>query len=297
MQKDLFLSDLRGLSDLRVTQRTNPMSPTDSKPDVAALMELMRSFNETSERLQRSHDALQSRVAELTRELEEKNRELARKSRLALIGEMAACLAHEIRNPLGGIQMWASILEEDLPKDGEPRLTLDKMMRGLRGLDRLVEDMLDFARDIQPQRRTCDLSEILEEALMGAERALAEKKISVVRAFTRPLPFQADPALLSRVFANIAINASQAAPEGGRLEVAASRISSRLRVTFHDSGPGISAEALPKMFTPFYTSRSRGTGLGLAIAHRIVEAHGGTIAGANHPGGGAVFTVDLPEAP
>jgi signal transduction histidine kinase len=260
-------------------------------------MELMRSFNETSERLKGSHDALQSRVAELTRELEEKNRELARKNRLALIGEMAACLAHEIRNPLGGIQMWASILEEDLPKNSEALVTLDKMMRGMRGLDRLVEDMLDFARDIQPQRRACDLADVLEDALLGAERALAEKKISVDRAYARPLPLQADPALLSRVFSNIAVNASQAAPEGGRLEIAASRASGRVRVSLRDNGPGISAEALPKMFTPFYTSRSRGTGLGLAIAHRIVEAHGGTIAGANHAAGGAVFTIDLPEAP
>ncbi|MCC6739880.1 MAG: sensor histidine kinase [Planctomycetia bacterium] len=275
------------------------MSPQaePAKPDVAALMELMRSFNEASERLKGSHDALQARVAELTRELEEKNRELARKNRLALIGEMAACLAHEIRNPLGGIQMWASILEEDLPEGGEARATLEKMMRGMRGLDRLVEDMLDFARDLQPQPKACDLADILEDALLGAERTLSEKKVTVVRSFARPLPVRADPALLSRVFLNIAVNAAQAAPEGGRLEVSASRNAGRVRATFRDNGPGISAEALPKMFTPFYTSRSRGTGLGLAIAHRIVEAHAGTIAGANHPDGGAAFTVELPEAP
>ncbi len=275
------------------------MSPQaePAKPDVAALMELMRSFNETSERLKGSHDALQRRVADLTRELEEKNKELARKNRLALIGEMAACLAHEIRNPLGGIQMWASILEEDLPAGGEARTTLEKMMRGLRGLDRLVEDMLDFARDLQPQARACQVGEILEDALQGAERTLAEKKITVARDVARPLPVHADPALLSRVFLNIAVNAAQAAPEGGRLEIAASRQDGRIRITLRDNGPGISADALPKMFTPFYTSRSRGTGLGLAIAHRIVEAHGGTIAGANHPDGGAIFTVELPEAP
>ncbi|MCE9581662.1 MAG: sensor histidine kinase [Planctomycetes bacterium] len=272
------------------------MSSAESIPDVATLMELMRSFNEASDRLQRSHDALQGRVAELSRELEEKNRELARKNRLALIGEMAACLAHEIRNPLGGIQMWASILEEDLP-EGEARTTLGKMMHGLHGLDRLVEDMLDFARDIQPEPRTCDLADVLEEALLGAERALTEKKTTVTRAFPRPLPLKADPALLSRVFLNIAVNAAQAAPEGGRLEIAASRSAGRVRITLRDNGPGISAEALPKIFTPFYTSRSRGTGLGLAIAHRIVEAHAGTITGANHPDGGALFTIDLPEAP
>ncbi|MBI2919448.1 MAG: hypothetical protein HYY18_00020 [Planctomycetes bacterium] len=267
----------------------------ETKPDMQSLMDLMRSFNETSERLRVSHDALQQRVAELTRELEEKNRELARKSRLALIGEMAACLAHEIRNPLGGIQIWASLLENDLPAAGESRRVLEKMMDGLRGLDTLVEEMLAFARDVKPEKRACDLGEIVEEALSAAGPELSRRAATVARDLPRPLPVDADPAMLSRVFLNIALNAAQAMPQDGRLDVSAARAGGRVRAVFRDNGAGISAEALPKLFTPFYTNRSRGTGLGLAIAHRIVEAHGGTISGANHPAGGAVFTVDLPE--
>jgi len=267
---------------------------TETKPDVQALMDLMRSFNETSERLRESHDALQRRVAELTRELEEKNRELARKNRLALLGEMAACLAHEIRNPLGGIQIWASLLENDLPP-GDARRTLDKMMKGLRGLDALVEEMLTFARDVNPEKRDCDLADVIEEGLTGAEHELAAKNTTVAREFARPLPLHADPSMLARVFLNIAVNAAQAMPAAGRFTVSVQTHSGRHRVTLRDTGPGIPADALPRLFTPFYTNRSRGTGLGLAIAHRIVEAHGGTISAANAPGGGAVFTVDLPE--
>lgn len=263
------------------------MTPmAEAKPDVAALMDLIRSFNETSERLRESHEALQQRVATLTRELEEKNAELARKNRLAVLGEMAACLAHEIRNPLGGVQVYAGLLDRDLPPEG--KRILEKMMKGMKDLDALVEDMLAFARDLKPQLRPCDLADVLEPSC-----ASAESRLAVTRDLQRPLPVMADPTLLSRVFVNIALNAAEmGAP---RLEVVASRHDGRLRATFRDHGPGIPAEALPKLFAPFFTQKSGGTGLGLAIAHRIVEAHGGTISAANHPGGGAVFTVELPE--
>ncbi len=267
---------------------------SDPGPDVASLMELMRSFNEASARLQGSHDQLQARVAELTRELEEKNRELARRNRLALIGEMAACVAHEIRNPLGGIQMWASLLEEDLPA-GEARTTLEKMMKGLKGLDGLVEDMLAFARDMTLETRPCDLGQVLDEALSAAEHVLAEGRVRVKREAGAGLRVLADPPMLARVFLNLLINASQAMRDGGTVTVSARRADGRTVATVSDTGPGIPAEALPKLFTPFFTNRSRGTGLGLAIAHRIVEAHGGTIEAANLPGGGAAFRVTLPS--
>jgi signal transduction histidine kinase len=258
-------------------------------------MELMRSFNDASARLQESHDRLQRRVSELTRELEEKNRELARRNRLALIGEMAACVAHEIRNPLGGIQMWASLLEEELPK-GETRATLGKMMKGIRGLDALVEDMLAFARDMTLEARPTVLRDVLGEAASAAEHVLAESGVALRMDVAPAHRVQADGPMLARVFLNLIVNAAQAMRDGGTITVEAGAAGGRVTVTVRDSGPGIPEDALARLFTPFFTNRSRGTGLGLAIAHRITEAHGGSIHAANHPAGGAVFTVILPAA-
>jgi signal transduction histidine kinase len=273
-----------------------PEPPIFNRPDPAALADLMRTFNETGERMRRSHDALLKRVAELTGELEEKNRELARRNRLAVIGEMAACLAHEIRNPLGGVQMYASMLEEELPAGSEPRRTVEKLLAGLRGLNDLVEEMLTFTRDMRPELCACDLADIMDSAVEGAAHALAGREVR--RDCARPVPVHADPAMLARVFTNLLVNAAQAAPEkGGVLRLSASFRDGRARASVADNGPGIPAEALPRLFTPFFTNRTRGTGLGLAIALRIVEAHGGTIRGGNGPSGGAEFTVELPEAP
>ncbi len=277
-----------------------PAPPAPLPADAGALAELMRSFNDTAERLQRSHDLLQERVAELQRELEQKNQELETKRRLAVLGEMAACIAHEIRNPLGGIGLYAGLLQREVAQNQDQARLAERIVSGVKGLNALVEDILTFTGGLQPSVAPVRIEAVLDEALSFCVDRVAERKIRVER---RPAAEDArvvaDPGMLVRVFLNLFINAIQAMEVGGRLtlETREDPLDGRpgWLVSVRDTGPGIPAEALARLFTPFYTAKSRGTGLGLAIAARIVESHRGRVEGRNHPDGGAEFVVRLPR--
>jgi two-component system, sporulation sensor kinase E len=252
--------------------------------DLGELTRLMETFNQATERLGQSYRT----IGELQKAIAEKDRLLARKTRLELLGRMAANLAHEIRNPLGGIQLYASMLKRDLEKDADKVRVLDRILGAITGLDALVEDMLAFGRDVEPRRQLQPFAPLVEQALGLLRGPLEEKRVRVdVRADGASA--EMDGEMIQRVFLNIVSNAVQAVGVGGRLTVSAEGRT----ISFADDGPGIAPEILDKMFTPFLTSKTKGTGLGLAIAHKIVEAHGGTLEAKNGPAGGATFTITL----
>jgi signal transduction histidine kinase len=252
--------------------------------DLGELTRLMETFNQATERLGQSYRT----IGELQKAIAEKDRQLARKTRLELLGRMAANLAHEIRNPLGGIQLYASMLKRDLEKDADKVRVLDRILGAITGLDALVEDMLAFGRDVEPRRQLQPFAPLVEQALGLLRGPLEEKRVRVdVRADGASA--EMDGEMMQRVFLNIVSNAAQAVGVGGRLTVSAEGRT----ISFADDGPGIAPEILEKMFTPFLTSKTKGTGLGLAIAHKIVEAHGGTLEAKNGPAGGATFTITL----
>jgi signal transduction histidine kinase len=245
--------------------------------DLGEIARLLETFNQATEKLAGSY----RRIEDLQTQLAMKDREIARKSRLETLGRMASTLAHEIRNPLGGIQLYAGMPRRDLEHDAEKVRTLDRVLAAVAGLDQLVEDMLVYGRDLEPRKSRRSLGDVVDDAL-----ALARIKVDVRREGT-PGEADVDADALGRVFLNLLLNAAQAAR--GSIVV---RFEGR-SVAIEDDGPGIPAELMDKLFTPFTTSKAKGTGLGLAIAHKIVEAHGGTIEARNAPGGGAVFTVRL----
>jgi signal transduction histidine kinase len=252
-------------------------------PDLGELARLMETFNQATERLGHSYRT----IGELQKAIAEKDRQLAHKTRLELLGRMAANLAHEIRNPLGGIQLYASMLKRDLDGDDDKVRVLDRILGAITGLDGLVDDMLAFGRDIDPKKRLQSFAPLVEQALDLLRGPIGEKRIAVgIRGAGEA---EMDGEMMQRVFLNIAMNAVQAVGPGGRLAVEVAGRS----ISFADDGPGIAPEILEKMFTPFLTSKTKGTGLGLAIAHKIVEAHGGTLEAENGPGGGATFTIRL----
>lgn len=253
--------------------------------DIGELARLMETFNQATERLGQSY----RKIGELQREIAEKDRQLARKTRLETLGRMAANLAHEIRNPLGGIQLYASMLRRDLEGDPTKVRTLDRILGAISGLDSLVEDMLAFGREIEPRRRLQPVGPLVEQALDFIRGTIAEKRVRVELRFEGMVVADVDGEMMQRVFLNILSNAVQAVEAGGRIEIAASGRT----ISFADDGPGIAPEILEKIFTPFLTSKTKGTGLGLAIAQKIVEAHGGVIEAKNGPGGGATFTIRL----
>jgi len=228
--------------------------------DIGELTRLMETFNQATERLGQSYRT----IGELQKEIAEKDRQLARKTRLETLGRMAANLAHEIRNPLGGIQLYASMLRRDLESDVRKVEVLDRILGAITGLDSLVEDMLAFGREIEPRRKMQPLRPLVEQALDLARGILEPKRVRVDLSVEAKA--EVDGEMMQRVFLNIIANAAQAVGEGGRLSIAAGDRA----IAFTDDGPGIAPEILEKIFTPFLTTKTKGTGLGLAIAHKIV---------------------------
>ena len=285
-----------------------PASPPMPR-NLEDLHELLQMYNQVTQRLQVSHERLEGEVVRLREQLEEKNRELEHKKRLAALGEMAAGIAHEIRNPLGGIQLYASTLltyVSDRPAAAE---LVKKISSGVKGLNSLVSDMLAFTRDLQLQKHDEELSEIVLEALELAAPALLEQDVKVrVHGSVEGRHVQVDRRLLARVLLNLVLNAAQAIGEQrdgapvleaarlrGEILIRAAVADGKTEIIVEDNGPGIPADLLEKIFDPFFTTRHAGTGLGLAIVHRIIEAHGGRILATNRSGAesGARFCILL----
>ncbi len=223
--------------------------------------------------------------------------EVRRADRLAAVGKLAAGMAHEIRNPLASMSGSVQLLREELvTASGEHRRLMDIVLRETDRLNDLITDFLLFARPGSPKREPVDLAAVVEEtaALVGAGR---DRTVQVDLRVERPLPTVGDARELRQVFWNLIVNAEQAMPRGGRIEVVGRLAAGdAIEVTVKDGGDGIVLKDLSKIFDPFFTTKPNGTGLGLAIVHRIVQSHGGTIAVASRPGAGSTFTLRLPAA-
>jgi len=227
--------------------------------------------------------------------------EAARQERLAALGGMAAVLAHEIRNPLGAIKGLAQFLGEKQTAD-PPQLEMTQTIaQEATRLERLVNDLLTYARprppDCQPTNLAGVLGEVLRLVLPTAEAAGVVCRLDVPEETP---PITADPEQLKQLFGNLALNALQAMPKGGRLTLALRSVDGKgskrrpVEVAVEDSGSGILEADLPRVFEPFYTTRTTGTGLGLAICKQIVEAHGGTMRVAQTGPEGTTILVALP---
>jgi len=226
-------------------------------------------------------------------------RALARKERLAALGEMAAVLAHEIRNPLGGIQLYAGVLGRSSSLTEEEHGVVDKLSKGVTGLNKLVEDMLAFAREMVASRISQDVRLPVEGALEQAAAEIEAKSVIVEKTgWEHPLQAAVDGDLVRRAVLNLVLNAVEAVEQGGvvgisaRLENAAGRRNLVLEVS--DDGRGLSPEEAEQIFNPFYTTKAKGTGLGLAVVSRIAAAHGGEVKVRADAGRGATFVLRLP---
>lgn len=260
-----------------------------------ALAQVIMAYSEITERLQQSHERLEQTVRTLRDELSEKKRLLERRNRLAALGEMAAGMAHEIRNPLGGIQLYASLLAGDVAENPRALELVKKISGGVRRLEELVSHVLQFTREMTARTTQCDLGDIVDETLELAAEAIQSKSIAVSVEGARPLAVLVDPLLLGQAMLNLVLNAVQAMETGGalRIEFGGPRGNGERQfyLMVEDNGPGIPAEILDKIFNPFFTTRDTGTGLGLAIVHRIVEAHDGAITAGNRAPHGARFEI------
>ena len=301
---------MSALDNSAPTQSALPQAPA---PQGADFGEFMRTFSEAMAGLQQTHVALRAQVERLQAELAEANERLRRSRSLAALGEMAAGIAHEIRNPLGAISLNAELLKEDVADRPEAAASVDKIRRAADRLDRIVGDVLRFARDTRVHAEPTSAREIFAMALADCEGLLEEQSVEIRLDIDGGCELRADGALVAQAVANLVRNAIEAMRGSAVREVTLGAREARLRtadgarrgfvvLSVEDTGPGIPADARERIFNPFFTTREEGTGLGLAIVHRIVDAHGGMTAcgeAARVIGGnrGARLELSLPLEP
>ena len=223
--------------------------------------------------------------------------QLVRRERLVALGELSAVVAHEVRNPLAAIFNSLGSLQRILRLDGDVKMLLGVIQEEADRLNRIVGDLLDFARPSEPAMRSERLERVLEEAV-GAALASGPAGVEVLREYDPDLPaVRMDPHQIRQALLNLASNAVQSMPRGGVLTVRTRAEGHLAVVEVSDSGPGVPAELRPRIFEPFFTTKATGTGLGLAVVRRIAEGHGGSVALVPQGEGGAAFVLKLPLAP
>ncbi len=273
-------------------------APTIDIDESRELAEMMSAYTEVTERLRDSHAKLAAEVAALRDELASKNRELQRRNRLAALGEMAAGIAHEIRNPLGGIALYAGLLNKQLVDRPKSRAISERIAGGVDRLNGIVTDVLAFAGDVRPQCRRTTLSAVVAAAEDLARGRLQAAGTKLTRHIDGDVVLEVDHMLIVRAVSNLLYNAIDAA-ESGEVRLTAGDEGDNIMIEICDSGVGVDAEVVDKIFNPFFTTKGSGTGLGLAIVHRIVESHGGSVHVSNAKApdglGGARFRMVLPK--
>ena len=261
----------------------------------ASLETVLAAWHDATIRLERTHAALRTEVARLTDELEVKNRELARKNRLADLGQMASHVAHEVRNNLVPVALYLSLLRRRLSDDSGSLDILDKVDSGVRALDATVHDLLSFTAERDPRWQRVNLRNLVDDVLDALAPQLEAQEIAVDVDVPSALAVRADHDMLRRAVLNVVLNALDAMPDGGELVVTGVDGPFGCELEIADSGPGFSDDELRRACEPFFTTKSSGTGLGLAIVQRVTEAHGGELTLANCPEGGAALTLRIPH--
>jgi signal transduction histidine kinase len=224
--------------------------------------------------------------------------EVLHRERLSALGNLAAAVAHEVRNPLNAISMGLQRLKVEFqPTDAQEQYSrLTELMLGeAQRINSIVEQFLSLARPIEINAEALPLPEVLKElaALQDSEAKRSKVQIRVVAAPNLPA-LKADPDLLTQVLLNLMLNGLQAMPDGGTLTLEAKTSNGNFLIAVTDTGTGITAENQRRIFEPYFTTKAKGSGLGLAISRRIIEAHGGTITVSNQAGGGCRFEISLP---
>ncbi|MEJ2211806.1 MAG: PAS domain S-box protein, partial [Anaerolineae bacterium] len=222
---------------------------------------------------------------------------LLRTERMAAMGHLAAALAHEINNPLQSVSSSIELVLDFPLEEPERQEYLVAVRHEIERLMSVTGRILDFARPTSTEREAIPVGEVVRYALSLADKQFEHSRISIGLDLPPDLPpVVASRDELAQVFLNLVINALEAMPGGGRLEISARAADGKLDLCFDDSGPGISPAMKERLFEPFQTSKKDGTGLGLALSYSIIQQHGGNIAAGDAPGGGARFCITLPHS-
>jgi len=274
-----------------------------SKDEIGTLAD---SFNQMTENLKIANQkliewgkTLEKKVEERTKELTEMQAHLIQSEKLASLGKLAAGIAHEINNPLGGILIYSHLLLEETNKNSPHYENLKKIVKETSRCKDIVKGLLEFARPKEPETSQVDINDIVESSLVIMESQALFQNIKIKKSYAKDLPrIVADGAQLQQVFMNIILNAAEAMDGKGVLTLSTSLDGDRthIEVKFSDTGHGIKEEDKGRLFEPFFTTKEvgKGTGLGLAISYSIVQKHNGTIQVESEVGKGSSFVVIIP---
>lgn len=260
-----------------------PSSTLALEKEVRSLVENWREF---CDHCQRVHDT-----------------EMLQAEHLATMGELAAGVAHEIRNPLAGIAGAIEIIGNDVPLDHPDREILDDLRQEVRRIEKVLNDLLAYARPKAPQFGMADLKETVARTLQFARQQIGSKNVEFSIQIPSPLPrFRMDPEQLQQVLLNLVLNGIQALDQEGKITIQAKVLSGSgtpnrpnyIEVSVSDTGAGVPRDLMEKIFRPFYTTKRGGTGLGLSLCRRIISQHGGTLTAESEVNKGSRFIIRLP---
>jgi two-component system sensor histidine kinase HydH len=236
------------------------------------------------------------------REIEELKQAVERERHLASLGRLAAGVAHEVRNPLSSLKGFAQFFRTKFKPGSEEERYSDIMIEEVERLDRVVQELLDFARPVTPDRTRVSCSTMIEEALALVSEDAQFKRVSIETKLAEGLPdVLVDPMQIRQALLNVLLNAIEAMGDGGTLTIETTGTGSpdgppTVTISVADTGEGMSEEEVGKLFEPFYTTKPRGTGLGLTVVSRVVEQNGGRVGVRSAQGEGTTFSLVLPVA-
>jgi signal transduction histidine kinase len=259
--------------------------------------ELKLEFGKDWAAIDRQIDRVLVRVKQAAEQLQRQQQDLLRAEQLAAVGQLAASVAHEIRNPLTSIKILVDIARRPESPQSLTGQDLDVIHEEIGKLEQTVQTLLDYARPPKIQQHETDIRQVLTQAVNLVRPKAQQQGVTIdVCQPESTIPCWIDPGQMGNVFVNLLLNSMDALPEGGKIEIALEKTgASAVQVRVSDNGPGIADEMAPNLFRPFSSTKVTGTGLGLSICQRIVRDHDGSIEYDSPPGGGARFTVTLPK--
>ncbi len=251
-----------------------------------------------SESGKKQRQRLERASVELTqayRQLQDSVEQLRRADRLSVLGQLSAGLAHEIKNPLASMKGSVEILASEFPTGHDKREFVEILGKELDRLNEVLSEFLQFARPPRPDRRPCDLREVIDSIRVLCSKEAHRQGVAIESQYEPSLPeLDLDAAQVQQALLNIVLNGVQAMPGGGRLSISVTRRYDDIGIEVRDEGTGVAPENRSRIFDPFFTTKDGGTGLGMAIARNLIQAHGGDIRLTDTEGQGATFLISLP---
>jgi signal transduction histidine kinase len=228
-------------------------------------------------------------------ELKKAQEELVQANKYKVIGELAAGIAHEIRNPLGSIQGSLEILRKDYQPEDSKYEFLNILLKEVKRLNKVITDFLNYAKPALPNLIDTDINQLISETVLILSPQAVKKEVSLKTELEKNLPrIKTDPSQLKQAFINLILNSLEAIEDKGEITISAHQDKNRLKIVFQDNGKGMSEETKSKIFTPFFSTKEGGTGLGLGIVERIIQNHKGEIKVESTLRKGTIFTLSFP---